>query len=253
MRLSFIILTLLWSMPAFAIDLNGQTEFAQKLALNSSVSARVSSIEVSAGEQIAPGDLLLTLDDTVLLANLDYAQARVDALAPIVERMQTELDKAQELFDRDSLALVELQTAEQNFAIAQADHAGAMAKLARAQYRLSQAELRAPIGGIVLHINSFPGQYINTRVSNQSLLTIADNKSMIATALLPLELWNETLLNRSAMVSYQKQSYAGKVVEVDRQITLGENNHPAVMLVVRFDANGRLPAGLPVKIAIEDK
>ena len=159
MRFLLAVLLCLGSTRLLAIDINGQTEFAQRLTLNSSISGRVEVINVSAGQQVAAGEVLLSLVSTGLKANADIAAAQVDSLAPAVDRMQVEMEKALELFDRDSLALVELQLAEQNYAIAQANLAGAKARLARALFRLSQADIKSPINGVVLSITTFAGQY----------------------------------------------------------------------------------------------
>ena len=67
---------------------------------------------------------------------------------------------------------------------------------------------------------------------------------MSAQALLPIELYSKTLLNKAARVTYLKQSFDGKVVAIDRQVSMGDNNHPAMYLRVRFSTDGSLPAGL---------
>jgi len=252
MRFLLAILLCLGSARVLAIDINGQTEFAQRLALNSSISGRVKVINVAVGQQVAAGEVLLSLVTTGLQANAAIAEARVNSLAPALDRMLAEMEKAQELFDRDSLALVDLQIAEQNHAIAQANLAGAQARLARARYHLSQAEIRSPINGIVLSIETFNGQFVNTAVNNQTLLTVADNSSMTVQLLFPLELWKESLMGKPAQVSFQQQSYQGKVVGVSKQVTVGNNNHPAVTLLIKFATDGKLAAGLPVNISIDD-
>ena len=252
MRFLLAILLCLASTRLLAIDLNGQTEFAQRLTLNSSISGRVESISVSAGQQVAAGEVLLSLVSTGLKANADIAAAQVDSLAPAVDRMLIEMEKAQELFDRDSLALVELKLAEQNYAIAQANLAGAKARLARALFRLSQADIRSPVNGVVLSIATFVGQYVNTTVNNQTLLTVVDNSSMTVQLQLPLELWKESLIGKPARVTVQQKTYQGKVVSASKQVTIGDNNHPAVTLRILFTANGKLEAGLPVKVSIND-
>ncbi len=252
MRIFLTILLGILSAPAWAIDLSGVTEFDQRLTLNSSISSRVERIHVELGQRVAAGDLLLSFVSTGLRARVDIASAQVDALAPTLDRMSTELAKAQELFDRDSLAMMALQQAQQNHQVAEAKLAAAKARLALARFHLSQAEIRSPINGIVLGITTFPGQYINTQVSNQTLLSVADNSSMSVQALLPVELYSKTLLNRSARVVYLKKSYAGKVVAIDRQVSMGGNNHPAMYVQIKFQTDGSMPAGLPVKISIDD-
>lgn len=253
MRFLLTLFFIIGSSPVFAIDLDGSTDFAQRVDLNSSVSARVDNIHVAVGQRVNRDELLLTLETVSLQASADMARAEADALAPRVAKMATELDKAQELFDRDSLAQVELEYAEQNHAIAQAKLQTAQARLLRAEHRLSQAYIRSPISGIVLAIDASPGQYINTRVNDRSLITIADNESMIATALIPLEHWSEELLQRKVRVSYQKQNYPGRVISIGHQITSGDNKHPATTLQVKFESNGKIPNGLSVRISIADE
>jgi HlyD family secretion protein len=252
MRFLLTILLCLWATRVLAIELNGQAEFAHRLMLNSSISGRVEVINVSPGQRVAAGEVLLSLVSTGLQANAAIAEAQVNSLAPVVDRMLTEMEKAQELFDRDSLALVDLQTAEQNHVIAQANLAGARARRARALYHLSQADIRSPINGFVLSIETFSGQFINTAVSNQTLLTVVDNSSMTVQSLIPLELWKESMMGKPAQVSFQQQSYQGKVVGVSKQVTIGDNNHPAITLRIEFATAGKLHAGLPVNVSIDD-
>lgn len=252
MRFLIAILFSLGLTNAWAIELNGRAEFAQLLELTSSISGRVASIRVSAGQQVSAGELLLSFVPTGFKAEVDFAQAQRDSLTPTVARMQTEMEKAQELFDRDSLSLVDLSTAEQNLGIAEAKLAAAEAKLTQALFRLSQTKIRAPISGIVLDIATFPGQYINTRVSNQTLLTIADSSSMIVNLLIPIDQWSDSLLERNAKVVYQNQDYQGKVVGIGKQASIGSNNYPAMSLQVSFSADDNLPAGIPVTVIIED-
>jgi RND family efflux transporter MFP subunit len=251
MRLLLTLLLATLSLPVQAIDLSGVAEFDRRLTLNSSISARVEQVHVTTGQAVASGDLLISLVATGLEARVDMAGAEVDSLSPQLERELIELEKAQELYDRDSLARVVLQQAKQNYAVAAANLAAAMAKLDLARFHLLQAQIRSPIDGIVLDISAFPGQYINTRVNDQTLLTVADNTAMSVRALLPVERYSKTLLGKSARVTYLKQSFSGKVVVIDRQISVGANNHPAMLLQVNFSTDGTLPAGLPVQIDID--
>jgi hypothetical protein len=75
---------------------------------------------------------------------------------------------------------------------------------------------------------------------------------MTVQSLLPLELWKESIMGKSARVTFQQQTYQGKVIDASKQITIGDNNYPAVTLRIQFAADGKLAAGLPVKININD-
>jgi membrane fusion protein, macrolide-specific efflux system len=250
-----VLITLLYllSPPAQAFELSGITEFDQRLTLNSSISARIDHVHVGIGQSVTAGDLLVSMVSTGLQARVDVATAETEALLPELEFAQIELDKAQEMYDRDSLALVTLQRSQQAFRIAEARLAASTAELELARFHRAQAQIRSPIDGIVLSIDAFPGQYINTRVENRTLLTIADNRSMSVKALLPVEQYRNTLLNRPAQIRYLDQEFQGKVIAIDRQVSKSANNHPAMILLVRFTTDGLLPAGLPVEISIDDK
>ena len=250
MRDFVCILLLLASLPAAAFELRGTAEFEHRLTLNSSISGRVAEIHVSVGQSVSADDPLITLVSTGLQAQVDVARAEVDSLVPEIERAQIELDKAQEHFERDALAKVVLVQAQQNHAIARARLDGAEARLALAQFRLSQAMIRSPIDGIVLGVSTFPGQYINTRVDDHTLITVADNRSMSVRALLPVEFFRGDLLNQSVRVTYLQQQFDGRIVTIDRQVSVGANNHPAMVVQVLFTSDGTLPAGLPVRIEV---
>ena len=251
MRLLLTVLATMMALPALAIDLSGVAEFDQRLTLNSSISARVETVHVEVGQAVTAGDLVVSLVSTGLQARVDIASAETESLLPVLELAQIELDKAQEMFDRDSLALVALQRAKQDHQAAAAKLAAARSRLELARFHRSQAQIRSPIDGIVLAVDTFPGQYINTRVADQTLITIADNRSMTVKALLPVEQYRSSLLNKPARVSYLKQNFRGKVVAIDRQVSRGANNHPAMYVEVKFATDGTLPAGLPVDINID--
>ena len=86
MRVLTILCMVVASTRAFALDLDGNTEFAQRLQLNSAVSARVESVQASVGQRVSAGDLLLTLETTGLQAGVDIARAQVDALTPTLQK-----------------------------------------------------------------------------------------------------------------------------------------------------------------------
>lgn len=248
-----IFLLLVMPVTGLAIEIDGQTDFAQRLEINSSISARIDSIRVRAGQRVKAGDVVVSLVDTGLQINVALARAEADALLPAAARTSTELEKAQELFARDSLAAVELQNAEQDHLAARARLTAAEARLDRALYMLSKAQIRSPINGLVLEVGAFAGQYVNTRSADPKLLTIVDADRMIATAWLPNELATPQLVGRSVSLRYGNQSFEGRVIEVGREVTIGENSHPAVKLRAAFETGGKLAAGLTVRITLADE
>ena len=84
------------------------------------------------------------------------------------------------------------------------------------------------------------------------MLTLAEDRNLVVQALLPLENLADGLLKRKAKLEFRGKSYSGRVIEVGSQIRSSANNHPALEIRVRFRTNGEVPAGLSVRIQIDD-
>lgn len=252
MRLFIIPLLLIFTSPLVALELNGNTEFSRMLMLNSSVSGKIAKIHVSDGQSVKKGDLLIELDTTRFQSELDIAQAGLDSLMPTLLQLKTELEKAEELFDRDSLAMVELQQAQQNHDAAMAQTAAAEAKLEIARLNLADTRIHSPTDARVLSVDTHLQRYINTTVADPTLLTLVDDRQMLVRALLPAENWSNQLLNRPATVSFHQNRYRGKVIGIGQQRISGSNNHPALALIIRFEANGKVPANVLVQVEIDE-
>jgi HlyD family secretion protein len=242
----------MWPIQLLAFELDGQTEFSRILMLNSSISAKIESVHITQGQKVAKGDLLLTLNPLRFQAITEIALAEVNSLIPKLAKVRTEMERAEELFSRDSLSMVELQVAEQNHAIAEAQLSAAQARLKMAQYDLSETRLYSPIDAIVYAIDAQEQEYINNQVSDKGLVTLVNNNEMIVQVLLPAEFWNRSLINNRAEVRFLNKTYQGKVIEIGQRQASTSNNHPALEMKVMFDANGEIPANTLVKVNIKN-
>ncbi len=251
MRIYLALCLFCFTVTANALELTGKTEFNQVLNLTSGISSRVVSINVSPGQRVRAGDVLLRLDTTLFDADVALAAARIGTLEPVLQDMATELAKAEELVDRDSLALVELQRAEQNYAIAQARLDAARAEMVKAQHRLAQAELRAPADATVLAVDAFVGQFINTLSGDPILVRLGADRPMLVRSLLPLELSGKISLGQQAQIRYGERRFGGRVVELGRSVIAGGNNHPSLELGLALESGDDLPANLTVNIDLD--
>ncbi len=252
MKTKMLILGLLLSAQLQALELEGRSDFSKRLMLNAAASGFVGEIAVHQGQLVKRGQVLLTIDQAHYQLVVDQARARVASLEPGRAQMQTELDRAQELFDRDSLAMVELQRAEYNYQIAQSQLEVAISKLRDAELDLQHTIMRAPIDGLVLRLNTHVSRYINTQVSDPTLVTLVDNKKMLAIASLTSEQWDPALVGKKARVVYRNKFYPGKVLAVDYDQIQQGSDLPAFELRVLFVASGEIPANMPVTIQIQD-
>ncbi len=252
MKTIAIILAVLFSGSALALQLEGHTDFAQRLSLNLGISGYVAEVFVVSGQSVKRGERLLSLDQRRFQVALKRAQAMVETRIPAQSQMLTELEKAQELYDRDSLALVELQLAENNLKLAEGELDMVQADLNEAQLDVDQSSLHAPLDGLVLHLHTHKNRYINTLVVNQTLVTLVDNQRMLAITGLTTEQWNPELVGKPARVNFRGKSYTGKVIKVANELGQQNPGQGLYELQVLFVASGEIPANMPVTIEIQE-
>lgn len=163
------------------------------VAPNSSIVASripglITDIYVQVGERVTEGDLLIRLDTELLDIELRAAQAsRTEAEAGLTVA-EADLALAQQAFERIERLKAspafsqgqfndlgrQLQRAQGQIAQANARIRSADVAIARSQYNLQNAEIRAPFSGTVLERQAQLGEYINTGNAVVSLLDQAN-------------------------------------------------------------------------------
>lgn len=131
-----------------------------------SISGVVSTIYVHENDQVIAGELLLKLDQTkyvsdiqVATASVDQATAAKDSATLAVEQLPTDATT-----DQIQAAQAQLQLAQANLELAQS-------QLTAAQTALRQTELRAPIAGTVANIGVATGEPVT---AGETIVTVGD-------------------------------------------------------------------------------
>jgi RND family efflux transporter MFP subunit len=133
---------------------------ADTVELTTRVSGVVEAVLVKPGQHVKKGAVLLRLDRTVLQARLDEATAeRARAQADEADAKR-ELGRAKELFNRTVSSTSELEAATLRHDRAQAALSAAEARRVIAQKNLSDAELKAPLDGVVSAVPGGPGTVV---------------------------------------------------------------------------------------------
>ncbi len=243
---------LLHSAGVWALSLNGVTEFGSITKINARSAAVIAEVAVSPGSRVKAGDLLLRFDATPHQARRDQTEARVKGLRPEVSIAELELERALELYDRDSLSEVELKKAENRLAAAQADLQAAEAELRLASYELQQTRITAPAAARVLSVDASAGQYVDPAVSSAALVSLVDARNMKAVAALTPEQWSPSLLNKKATVKFRGKTYTGEVSRIGLGHVQQANGQAAYQVEISFTTDNLIPAHMPVSIEINN-
>jgi RND family efflux transporter MFP subunit len=149
---------------------------ADKLELTTRVSGVVAEVLVKPGQRVKKGTVLLRLSKTILQARLDESMAEHARAQADEADARRELDRAQELFNRTVSSTSELEAATLRHARAQAALTAAGARRVIAQKDLDDADLMAPIDGVVSALPGGPGTVVTADCQPKTLVILSPGR-----------------------------------------------------------------------------
>jgi RND family efflux transporter MFP subunit len=136
-----------------------------------SISGVVSTVYVRPNQQVIGGALLLTLDQTKYVSDIEVATASVDQTQAAVDSATLAVEQLPADATTD-----EIETAQAALRLAQTGSELAHKQLSAAQAALRQTELRAPIGGTIANIDVAPGEQVT---AGETIASIGDFSSWV--------------------------------------------------------------------------
>lgn len=246
---------LMLSVPLMALDLQGVSDWANRVVLSTSVSGMVSKLHVAAGDEVEQGTLLLSLDARAHQARLVAAQARLEATRQLNEETRRELDRTLELYDRTLISDHERKLAEIALAESDASLREAEAKLVSVSLKRDYSRIKAPFSGRVLAIHVQPGQAVINRTEATPLVTLADHHSMLARA--PVDQPTLARLQRGdpVQVGVRGKWLDGRVAGWEHEPVEGSGAAPSYRVAAQFTPEPAmsLQAGEPLVIRLPDE
>ena len=170
------------------IEAVGTVRAAQTSQVGSQIMGTIRDIRAQEGDQVQPGEILATIDDSQARAAVDQATAAVAAAEKEVAAADSDLTLAQstlkryqELYDKKSISPQEFdemkareKSAEARRDMARAGQAQANAAQAQARTLLGYTAIHAPFAGTVIEKRADPGALASP---GMPLFTIEDTRS----------------------------------------------------------------------------
>jgi RND family efflux transporter MFP subunit len=142
------------------VTYTGRIEAENETRLSFRISGRMVERSVSAGDRVEPGQVVAKLEPQNELNALRSAQAAVTAAQAQFTEAQNNYERQKFLLARDVASRVQYERAEQTRDTAQAQLDSAQAQLKIAQDQVSDTELKADAGGIVIAAAAEPGEVV---------------------------------------------------------------------------------------------
>jgi HlyD family secretion protein len=238
-------------------EATGVVEPINVIEVKSKASGQIERMPVETGTRVKPGDLLVQVDTRDVrnqynqsLADLRAAQARV-AVASAQRK------RSEDLFTQQIITAQELETAQLDYANAQAQATRADASLDLAQQRLDDATVRAPLAGTIIEKAVSTGQVITSATGafggGTLLLKMADLSQVRVRALV-----NETDIGniqagQQATVTvdaYPDRPFRGLVEKIEPQAVVQQNVTMFPVLVAVSNREGLLMPGMNGEVSV---
>jgi RND family efflux transporter MFP subunit len=153
-----------------------------EINVGSRISGTVVSLPVAVGDRVEIGQLLAELDATALEAQVDEARADVALSKPRIELAESILRRRQQLAEKGLASVEDLDTAENDLAVARAQLLANKARLRAAKIALSYTQVTAPIDGVVAEVSTREGETVAAAFAAPKFVTIIDLERLEALA-----------------------------------------------------------------------
>lgn len=204
----------------------GSVASEEKIHLSARLPATIREVRVASGAAVRKGEILVTLDDRELREQLAAAEAQL-------KQVETEYQRARQLFESQATTAQALTAAESQFNAARA-------QVERVRVMLSYTEIKAPIDGIVTERRIEAGDMANP---GMPLLSVYDSRRMRLEAPVPVRLIETVALGQMVDIVLERPAavFTGRVSEIVAEIDPASRTQKVKVRIE--DDSGRLLPG----------
>ncbi|MFQ5685503.1 MAG: efflux RND transporter periplasmic adaptor subunit [Candidatus Scalindua sp.] len=237
---------------------NGIVKSIDRIEIKSKASGEIVELPVEEGDFISQGDLIARLDQKDERTEVAQAQADFDIAKAELKQAQSTFDRRNQLFQDKLISEEEQDQTALNLAVAKGKVVRASTTLERAQERLSEAVVRAPIDGIILQKYVEKGQIIASGMSNFSggtpIVDIANMSSVyIETGIDEIDIGKVQIGQFATVIAdaYPELEFNGKIVRIAPEARIEQNVTLFDLIVEVKNNDGKLKSGMNTRVEIE--
>jgi RND family efflux transporter MFP subunit len=131
------------------VSASGKTEAVNSANLSTRIMGNVRSVEVRAGQKVAEGELLVSIQSADLAAQRARAETSVSQASAANTIAKKDYERFSKLFEQQSATQKELDDLSARYEIAKANLEGAKQMLNEVKAQFAYADIRAPFSGVV--------------------------------------------------------------------------------------------------------
>ena len=153
----------------------GYIQPVKQVSVGTQVSGIVDSLYVDFNSVVKKGQLLATLDMSVLNQRLLQAQASLSSMKSATLLAQQTYDRTKALFDKKAETQTNMESATNTLTQAKENERNAQSNVEQARINLSYAKIYSPIDGVVLSRSVDQGQTVAASFNTPTIFLIAND------------------------------------------------------------------------------
>lgn len=253
----------LTTMPALRDDLRlvaeatGLMEPVRTVEVKSKASGEILRLHVDTGDELEPGALLAEIDPRDVRNDFNQTEADLNVARARVEISTAQLERSRLLLEAGVITEQEHESANLDFANAQANLVKATTSMELAELRLSDVTIGAPMAGTIIQKNVEEGQVIQSASQNVSggttLFMMANLAEMQVRTLVDETDVGQISADLTATVTVEAfpgRTFAGIVDKIEPQAEVQQNVTMFAVIVMIDNRGGLLKPGMNAEVEI---
>jgi multidrug efflux system membrane fusion protein len=190
-------------------EITGRVDSAETVELRARVSGHLETVHFQAGQMVAKGDVLFTIDPRWHRAQFELARAQAEQARARAEVAGREAKRAADLLAASAISSEEAEAKRSRSIETRAAVASAEAAFAIAKLDLEHTEVRAPIAGRVSRALVTPGNLISGATGTSTVLT-----TIVSTG----EAFVYADLDEATVLKFQRLQRENRLVTLDGKV-----------------------------------
>ncbi len=166
----------------FSIQVSGDVMPDTQLDVKTEVGGRIKALHVEPGDTVKAGDLLVEIDDTDILTEMDSAKTEIDGATLSVTKAERNFERAKDLFEGKLISKEAFDNLSSELDLAKNSLTKSEKRMQLVQDKLTKTKVLAPTDGTVLTVPVVEGQVAIAAASVNSgttLMSIANLSKLI--------------------------------------------------------------------------
>lgn len=236
------------------VSATGEIQPVNTVNVGSQVSGTIDNLYVDFNSKVKKGDVLLTIEPSVLQASVDEAKASLDSTISQRNFAKNEFERNKILFDEGFIARAEMEQSQTQYEQAEQSVKRAQSTYDRAVTNLGYATIASPVDGTVISRKVDVGQTVAASFQTPDLFEIAEDltKMQIETSVSEADIG---VIKEGQTVSFSVDAYPTETFQgIVRQIRLSPTTTSNVVVytvVINVDNTDlRLMPGMTAFVTI---